>query len=193
MNSKLILTTLLLSVSIGCNEPTAANESNLRHGLNQYLEARRNCWMFTEAGGKPPVANGSGPMLDLLVKDNLLKQKQETQSSGSPATAYELTDKGLRTKTMFVNVNMDEMDGYLCSGKLIVDRVLNFTQPSDENGTRSTKVFFTTKLDDVPAWAKDAAFTAINPSFEPRATRAGEKLEQKLVLTNHGWLADRDL
>jgi len=108
---------------------------------------------------------------------------------------YTLTDKAKATRTEFVAPNGQQRVGYLCSGRLVIDKIITFTEPADDRGLHESKVTYTTKLVDAPNWAQDPAFQKQYPYFEPVVTRVaqGAKEHQTLVLTNEGWQVQGDM
>jgi len=195
MKLKISISILLLAVLTGCTDKKAATDSNFETALNHFVAHERRCIALEDSTflTKPQPADAG---LDLLVTAGMFtKTAAANDASGRPLFQYALTSKGKATRTEFVAMNGQPRVGYLCSGRLVIDKIYSFTEPADNQGVHQSQVTYATKLVDIPSWAQDPAFQKQYQFFEPVATRVaqGAKERQTMVLTSEGWKVQGDL
>lgn len=90
----------------------------------------------------------------------------------------ETTDKGRKT-------NFWDINNGVCIGHRTVSEIINWTEPSDNNGQKITQVSYNWKLSGIPSWVDKQAFitAGINGIDEPKES------EIILVKTQKGWKA----
>ncbi len=184
MKFALGLTTLLLAAAVGCTDRKAATAANFEAAIDDYIAYNRYCAVYDAAFEMLP----SSPMPDNAGYDSLLKSGGISKSpapstGGQPLFVYDLTTNGKATKTT-VRFQDKLVDGYLCGGKPVVDKIIRFTEPAEDNGARKSRVTFTTKLVDVPDWVK----TTYGPT--PAKPDPNTKLSATMLLNSDGWKVD---
>ncbi|MBS4429249.1 DNA-directed RNA polymerase subunit beta [Pectobacterium punjabense] len=114
-------------------------------------------------------------ILNGLVEQGLLNVSQQANGFSS-VDVLEVTDKGQEVEFW----NREEG---VCVGHRVVAEITSWTEPSEGNGAKITQVTYTWKLDGVPGWVDENAFSGVRGMSEP------EEAKIVLVKTNNGWAA----
>lgn len=200
---KLFVISSLTSAIIlsGCSDPKEANKGNFAKALDEYLAKKSAICVSIKSdvipvAGSPyssddkiVIANGNNGIvskqLAFLEKYGLLsnegKDDVEVQAliGGSTlayAQIYTITEKA---KPYLKGER-------LCSGKVVLDDIKIFSEPSEISGYKVSRVEYTIKHKDVADWAKDPELRNV---FRSDFDLDEMELEQTdaLVLTNEGW------
>jgi hypothetical protein len=187
MKTTRMLIAITLVTMSGCTDKKAPVAANFEDALNTSFLTSRKCIVFEEDMTAPrPQLDNAG--FDVAVSTGLMTRTPAALSSnGQPQFIYVLTDKGKATKARVTMGTGMQRTGYLCSGKLVVEKITNFTEPAENQGMRQTQVSYITKLVDVPDWQKSPAAAKSFPYLQPAETRPGTTERQVLTLTNAGW------
>ncbi|MEX8140002.1 hypothetical protein AB7B51_17525 [Acinetobacter baumannii] len=106
-----------------------------------------------------------------------------------------LTSAGLYSETGFTNSAKPYLqdDRKLCWSKNVVGEVTSWTKPAEvpNAGVTVSHVTFTTKLEDIATWAKDASIQKAFPDIQ-RMMEQKDQREKKVTLikTEQGWQVD---
>ena len=173
----------------GCNSKTA-NNSNLEAGLNHYLRHQEPCAGYT-ANSFPLMTSAMAPRSDLEVLAAVgLVQKSSFVNNGSTEIRYDLTDKGRNSTFSGESLRSGEPNVF-CFGEIEVNKITNFTEPSEADGMHVTRVTYTRKLTHRPSWSTDAAVQKAFPSFNPAGYEDAVRTTG-MILTNQGWRLPED-
>ena len=192
MKVKSVTSLLLAIAAVGCSDKKAANTSNFESALNHFVSHERKCILFEDSDVLTKSQRDSVGLNVLVDAGMMTRTPAAPDSNGQPMFQYGLTSKGKSTRENIVPPNMKSRTGYLCSGKLAVDKIVTFTEPAEDHGVHESRVTYRTKLVDIPDWAKTPSFLQQFNYFEPVATREGARETQTLILTNEGWKVDGD-
>lgn len=99
------------------------------------------------------------------------------------ANVYTLTDKA--KKFFQQKENNGKISRELCSGRYIVDKIIDFTTPENNADSKTSTVNYTAKIEDWATWSKNPKMTNVFPNINPLA----EPIKRKMVitLTDNGW------
>lgn len=184
----------LVALAGGCSK-TAANEHNFRKALNLALSKHPVCLGNYNSKGFPAVQYDD-KLLDALGTKGLVT----TAVADHNQIRYGLTSAGSATISRRGGDGFfAPMDQAFCYDTRVVDKVLNFTEPSSDGGQTITNVSFTWKLSTpVPSWVTDQAVVRaahLSPSDIAQSNNAdpdSRKQSASLILTHNGWRAVGD-
>jgi hypothetical protein len=208
----LYLAVLALPLLTGCGSAKEASKGNFEKAINAKLE--KQCidlqvrTAFTSSSHEFPLsvatvqtgrgmsaeraaesnAQSLGP-LDALAKVGLVTasdgQVKELGWGGNkevPGKIYSLTDAGAKALR-------DRKSTVFCAGRYQVAEVVSFTEPGNAMGVTISRVKYTVKAVDVPAWANDEAIKSAFPQIQQHIEDKTER-NATLVLQNDGWSAE---
>lgn len=181
------LLTMLLAT--GCNGKTASNH-NLQAGLNHYLQRQEPCPGYTTTSF-PIITTALSPRTDLEALASVdLVRKTSLVSDGTGQIRYDLTDKGRKSTFAGESLHAGEPNVF-CFGEIEVDKITNFTEPSEVDGMHVTRVTYTRKLIHRPSWSTDPAVQKAFPSYNPAGYEDTVRTTG-MILTNQGWRLPED-
>jgi len=80
--------------------------------------------------------------------------------------------------------------GYLCYGKIAVDKVTKWTEPTQSDNSQTAQVSYLYKIDNLADWAKKPEIQQVEPTLRSMLEGVSKtELTQAVVLTNLGWEA----
>lgn len=203
---------LALPVLTGCDSAKDASKSNFKKAINAKLDKQcidlQVMSAFISSSHEfplsvPTVQTGRGMSPDRAAELNakslapleaLAKAGLVTSNDGQvkqlgwggnkevPGKIYSLTDTG--TKALH-----DLKSTVFCAGRYQVDEVVSFTEPGNAMGMTISRVKYTVKAVDVPAWANDDAIKSAFPQLQQHIEGKAER-NATMVLQNDGWSAD---
>lgn len=187
-----------------CSSSKDASEANFAKAIDAYYGA--NCTVldfsmgatlhanFSDDGFPASVADaatlGGNPedrpaaSFEALEKAGLLSSKVKEVPASMfgkmvPGREYALTDAGTKA--------LAKPGGHsFCVGHRKVDKIVQFTKPSDAMGQTMSQATYTYTVADVPAWARNPAVQAAFPEVVDRLKPMRES-RVDLVLMNDGW------
>ncbi|MEC5505047.1 hypothetical protein P9911_004190 [Klebsiella oxytoca] len=141
----------------GCDTANDMSNENFEKAINEILE---NYCIPLLTGYSFPVVDilfsteyqyhNRFDKLNILVKAGLLSAEKEDiikYRKKAKLYTYKLTKEGER-------YIMKKTHGIFCIGKYKVQKIINFTEPSDKLGRMLSRVNYTYSPSEVPAWAK---------------------------------------
>ncbi|CAM4372534.1 hypothetical protein [Klebsiella grimontii] len=176
----------------GCDTTNDASNGNFEKAINEKLE---NHCIPLRTGYSFPVVDilfstesqyhNRFDKLNALVKAGLLSAEKEDiikYREKAKRHTYKLTKEGER-------YIMEKTSGIFCIGKYKVQKIINFTVPSDKLGRMLSRVNYTYSPSEVPAWAKSED---IKKAFPLIVSNLKETQEGSitLFLYNDGWSAN---
>jgi len=177
--ASLIIAILTAIIFSGCfADPKEANNENFTKAINEYLTSSKqklNC--FNIGNGFPKEAYINEQRMKEYENIGLLKSKTmkveirnmflmttTNKKEYKDALVYDLTDAA---KAFYKN-------GRVCVGKVKVDEIINFTDPSEMMGQEVSTVKYKYLISDLPVWLKKAP--------EPKVKK------DVLILSGKGWI-----
>ncbi|WP_439257895.1 hypothetical protein [Lonepinella sp. BR2271] len=193
MKKALLISILGTALALtACSDPKEANKDNFAKAIQTYLDTQHAvCLNFRQTGIalsfpkdspyaaedkyvlEADMASYEDRSLAFLRQHGLVSRSDEIiEGRRGPfrAAIYTVTDKGRPY------LSGDK----LCSGKIVLESIDDFTEPADTGmGMKASHVNFTKSYKDIADWAIEA-----NPRIS-----TGEKISDAhdLVLTNDGW------
>lgn len=207
--------TVLIVVAVlvtACSDPKAANETNFKVAIQKPLDqAYPRCYIETNfpttASSQKQQYKDYTSVFKVMVTSGLLSAKEESREvkdgwqlfAPKPKmktvieTVFNLTDEGKRfyKAVEIKNTGLGETVGGFCFGKATVKDVLEYTEPTDAGGMRSSRVTYTYEVSDFPAWAQLPEVLAVLPKLrqDVESKQSPIKAFDMLVLTNNGWVS----
>lgn len=211
MRKTILVATAVALCACGSGDTDEASEANFEAVLDDHYAEWRECvrvgkaadadGVIAEVQGDDLDRNRDVPQLDALAAHGLLDVQDvavertdilaadgETQQ----ARRYVLTEEGradLRPKEQ--GSSFRRSASAFCYGRRDVTAITNYTEPSDAFGERGTSVSYEYEVVDVPPWARSEAVQAAFPQIAERTSGSMSDTDD-LVLTNAGWLHNRD-
>lgn len=108
-----------------------------------------------------------------------------------PGRRYSLTEEGARHYRSEPGSALIRGRHGFCAGHYAVDEIRRFTEPGTVGGYTISQVVYTYSPRDVQKWAQDPAVRHAIPSLD-EALRNSREGKATLVLTNEGWVHERD-
>jgi hypothetical protein len=208
---------ILANLITGCDNSKAANNDNFKKAIAVRMRGERlNCFNLGNIlhiqGGKLEtlvdfpleLKKGEGVgEIQVLTKVGMLLASQATvtvidsidsfnfgttQVSG---VRYTLTKDGEKIfRRGWSPDNSSRVNGF-CVGEAEVDKIINFTEPQNQNGTTISKVKFTYKVKNLPSWISNSEIQAAFPETVEMVQSQNKPLEANttLFLTSKGWAA----
>lgn len=181
-----LLPGLLLVLASGCGD--GLTKGRAEAALEASFGRQDACWTPTDIDNRrfplqvdfdSSERNGNA-ILGALAQAGLvtLSGKRVPANSngllGRQAMVIDLTDAGRNAEAWHPR------NGF-CVGTKVVDDVAQWTEPTRGTDAQLSRVFYTWRIDQVPAWARDPAFATLQGMTEPvEATVTLRKL-------NDGW------
>lgn len=196
--NKLLLSSLLLALLAGCDQPaqvTDANEVNFAQALNVYLDKRgdlcvnRSTWPTDVTREEAEQGSRNSVQLPVLERMGLVRSTQMQDG----VRRYELTDAGRKYYVARAPYKRDPghavADHDLCAAHLSLKHVVRWDKPSSPSAGAETVVTYTYEVAPAP-WTRDADVRRVFPMVERVLRGAGTmELKETMVLTATGWEA----
>ena len=201
---------ILVNLITGCDNSKTANDDNFKKAIAAVLpEQQLNCFSSGKIGSSSAfsesvpidfpldLAKGEEPSeIKALVKAGVLATSEVIVprylifSSGKvPGTRYSLTksSENFFKKNLF-SLGSKGKNGF-CFGETEIDKVINFTEPADVNGTTVSQVKYTYKIKNLPSWMEDSEIQSLLPEVQKMVQTKNSPAENTIVLalTNKGW------
>lgn len=184
---------------LGCNSKSASNE-NFKAALQASYDKRPRCasWPgilpaglntkgvgYKEDAAKYEALRSAG-----LVTSQTSRKTDPFQDAlgvkNEPATIVTYSIGG-PNRSAWAN-------GYeVCYAKVHITGIDNFTEPSASAGISESKVSFAYELTDMAPWTASSILQEAIPQLKSDLQQAQQKGTERMVLTNNGWKAARDL
>ena len=211
VRKSLLVASALTLGACGSGGPGEASEANFEAVLDDHYAERPECVRV----GKAADADGmiaqvladdlnrdrDVSRLDALAAQGLLDVQDvaiertdmlATEGETEKARRYVLTEEGrasLRPKEQASSFRRSA--SAFCYGRRDVTAITNFTEPAEAFGELSTSIGYEYEVTDVPAWARSEAVQAAFPEIAKQTSGTAFDTDD-LVLTNAGWLHNRD-
>lgn len=186
---KTALVVVAAGLLAGCQNSQKASEENFSTAIQSYLDTRDGLCVGVPGRVYPYQAEHDSPLivedrarLAALAKVGLLRQvgKEETPRYELDANA----DSYLRRSN--TEQSQGERDAF-CTGRLVLDRIIDFTEPASAGGFTVSQVNYVYHLADAAGWIKDSA--VLDTYEDLRALTAQQVQGQaRMILTNKGWV-----
>lgn len=188
----LVVVGCMAFLSSGCSK-TAPNESNFRASINRILKVHPLCIGFYFAKSFP-LTQRNDKFLDLMASKGLLS----TMSAPYNQVTYNLTDTGRMTSMRqavqgFGPATIE--DRYFCYSEMKVDKIVNYTEPSNVMGQTLVVVSYIWKpVNGLPSWATDPKVADAVGDVQLQSLQTGDKsktgerkADATLIQTHNGW------
>ncbi|EGH9360810.1 hypothetical protein IFG57_003972 [Salmonella enterica] len=190
-----------------CNDPKKPSYDNFKNAAQEYLNTMYPaCYIKANFPYKTDGIsfNNLPDLFHAMAEKGLLSEKelsrQHVQASwGSDAhdvvvNLYDLTEEGKKfyKKDAAKNMRGDSIGGF-CFGKATVTNVSNFTEPSDAMGQKISRVSFSYKVTDIPAWAMSDEITTFEKKLQKdvNSDKSDNTMNSVFLLTNKGWIHEK--
>ena len=182
----------------GCTNPNTANEENFEAAVRAYLNTKYPACYFQANYPKQIGVFDDKTEFDALVEAGLLKASIGKMSADrtSEEKIYTLTQEGEKYYTNNANKLRKGGDlGARCIGKVKDIKIIQFTEPSDLMGSKSSTVKFQYSVKDIPTWANNENILKSNKRLaaDVKSTSTPISGTQRFVLPNKGWVHHRDM
>ncbi|AWG34573.1 MAG: hypothetical protein LKF64_10980 [Alcaligenes faecalis] len=186
---KTALVVVVAGLLAGCQDSKKANEENFSTAIQSYLDTRDGLCVGVPGRVYPYQAEHDSPLivedrarLAALAKVGLLRQVGKED-----APRYELdanADTYLRRSN--AEQSQGERDAF-CTGRLVLDRISDFTEPASAGGFTVSQVNYVYHLADAAGWIKDSA---VLDTYEDLRALTAQQVQGKarMILTNKGWV-----
>lgn len=192
-------------VLISCNDPKKANETNFKAAAQEYINTKYPfCYLLTGNALPFEISTGEASTSAIgyfhelanakLITETEVSRKQLKFGSNDIETIkyrYELTPEGQKFYKAGKNTGpiVGSNRGF-CFGRATVDKIENFTVPSDAMGNKMAKVVFTYSVSGIPDWAKNPELVKYSSQLQ-RDLASNEKPVKNsgtYLLTDKGWV-----
>jgi hypothetical protein len=193
-------TTILLVITLGCNDPKKPSDSNFTAAINKHLMVHGKACVtgFDQFPVDIAQSELAGHNRDAermaafeaagVVKssDTVAVLQRSFNRDPIPVKRYELTTSGKKY--------LEQVSGMmgtfpaLCYAHETVDSIVKWNEPVTESGFSMTVVTYTYRLANVADWARNDQISSQYPEIKREFD--GEKVQQKTIglqLTNKGW------
>jgi Prokaryotic membrane lipoprotein lipid attachment site len=194
---KIILITTLALILAGCGDPKQASEKNFEVAIQQYLDKSYPACVIRDRFPSDPFALDifhHEPIYVEMEKMGLLTKKEEMKKQFSYGkatlvTSYDLSAEGKKYYIAPDEKTRDIRYGF-CFGKAKVEKIIDFSEPSEMMGNKISRVNYTYKVTDLPDWLKKPEITKLNEQIKNMAesTETPIKADGTMMLTNKGWV-----
>lgn len=195
---------LLAFLVAGCSDVKDANEKNFKTAVQAYLDTEYPYgYLLINLPYTPNISSSDKILstLDVLAKLGLVtKAEVSGEHIPSPASgegsvkmiyAYELTDKGEIFYKADIAKNWLNKDlGGFAFGKAKVEKIINFTEPTDYFGYKVSHVTYTYSVSDIPEWAQDKDLLDLDSTLKADVESQKTPVQETdvFILTNSGWV-----
>ncbi|MGI2906812.1 hypothetical protein [Tolypothrix sp. VBCCA 56010] len=202
-------TSILANFLTGCNDPKAANEDNFKKVIVRTLpdtilnctttnvrsidkfEQSRTIDFPLDLGVREEL-----PLLKALTKVGVVSKsevaiKRPIYNDTIPATRYTLTKDGEKFfKKDLKTFDKSKKINAFCFGEVELDKIVNFTEPTDFFGRTVSEVKYTYRIKNLPSWTSDSQVQALIPAVARMVQTKDKPAEVKaaLFLTGNGWV-----
>lgn len=178
-----------------CTDPKIASKDGFRDALQLWFDAHPECVAIGDMPAEIRMDSRSRliPALEALTATGLLSAESgHTEQPklmgidvGFDFRRYRPTEAGAKA----FRKSDDPLFGgsKLCFAKRRVRHVLSFTEPGDVMGLQVSQVSYLYELEDIAAWAKDAAIRKALPEIDRAVSQQQGEANASLVLTSEGW------
>jgi len=194
---------------VSCASKKDANEKNFSEALNSYLAKKGqlclgipSAWPVDLNEAERRSGMGTAAEMAALEKAGLVRS-HETETEYIPPLSsrpvktkvlrYELTDNGktfYREKDRLGLAGQKQVQGDLCYGQQALDKIVKWEGPTAVGDSSEATIFYTYKIVDLAAWAKNPDIQRVFPGIVSTINGAGKtQMNQALALTDHGWEA----
>jgi hypothetical protein len=199
---------ILANLITGCDNSKTANDDNFKKAIATDVlpEEQLNCFALSSSDEgfgltKPmdfPIEIAKQKAVALAEIQALTKAGLLSTSEGReeltigfqrvPTTKYTLTKEGEKFFKRALTSYDSKFNGF-CVGEAEVDKVINFTDPQNEDGTTISKVKYSYKIKNYPSWLSNSEIQAAFPYAAKMVQSQNKPLESttKLFLTSKGW------
>lgn len=175
-----------------------ATEENIAKAVSAALEhGGAQCNHIGDLPAEYPVAkikalrgvSGGPDGLEALVRAGVLIETDTTVTVGIeqggvrvPGKRFEKTEAGQK----FIDDK-----GYLCYGRMTLDKIVSWTPPASTAGVTETIVTYQYRLEDQPDWVKQPDIQKAYPEIGKLVAGAGHTpVRMPLVQTEDGWISE---
>jgi len=194
---------------LGCGSNKDASDKNFSKALDVYLAKRGQLclgiaskWPIDIDEREHGTSVGRAPVMTVLENSGLVRS-HETEIEYSPPLSgnvvktrvlrYELADEGkkfYREKERLGLAGQKEIQGDLCYGQQVLDRIAKWEGPMELGNYKEVSVFYTYKIENLASWVTSPDFERVFPGAALTIQGAGKALQnQALTLTSEGWEA----
>lgn len=193
---KIIITSLLLSLA-ACGNPKEASEKNFEVAIQAFLDKGFPACLIVDKfptdpngwdlGGKRAIYAEMEKM-GLLTKTEEMK-KQFKWSKPTLQTSYDLSAEGKKYYTVADEKIKGKQSGF-CFGKAKVEKIIDFSEPSEMMGNKMSRVNYTFSVTDLPDWIKKPEITKLSEPIKKivESAQSPIKADGTMMLTNKGWV-----
>ncbi len=186
---KKALVVVVAGLLAGCQDSEKANEDNFSAAIQTYLDSRDGLCVGLPGRTYPyQVEHDSALMVEDRARLAALAQVGLLRQVGTEdAPRYELdASADTYVRRSGSEQAKGEHDAF-CTGRLVLDRISYFTEPTSTGGFTVSQVNYVYHLADAAGWIKDAA--VLDAYEDLRVLTAQEVLGQaRLILSNKGWI-----
>ncbi len=186
---KTVLAVAMAGLLAACQGSKQADENNFSTAIQSYLDTRDGLCVGIPGRVYPYQAEHDSALivqdrarLAALAKTGLLRNvgsadapRYELESSAQPYLRRGSSEQ-----------SKGEHDAF-CTGRLVLDRVVSFTEPASSGGFTLSQVNYVYHLADAAAWIKDRA---VLDSYEDLEALIAPEVQgqARMILTNKGWI-----
>jgi hypothetical protein len=192
----LALVVCIVFGAIACSKKSP-NASNFRNAINHSFKTDRQLCLGSYFDFKFPSL-GRDATLDALAAKGLV-----SKSVGNfNLPRFDVTEAGRATSTQIPAKTTLFGNGgtqFFCYGTREVDKIVNFTEPSNLAGQTFVTVTYTWKnAKPLPSWAADPALASVDQTLAALqgahdSNPDNLKASANLILTNLGWRLPEDM
>ncbi|KAE9530387.1 hypothetical protein [Testudinibacter aquarius] len=202
---------LLSSVFVlsACNDVKDANKENFSKAIQEALDTQKVVCITLPTANVQPADDSALKIGDVVLLDRGIQSGAEIQQADFLESLEFFTkeNKMLALKRMWgepteekvvVYSETDKIKPYLveesnafsssrklCSGRAVVEQIVNFTEPGEQGGVKASQVNYRITIKDLADWATSPTFEQIYP--RAKLTESELNKTSILILTNEGW------